>query len=59
MPAHVTVLVPFADSALLGVEMVRELRETLAAFSRFDFAIVRLARFAGRGSNPMAACTRR
>jgi hypothetical protein len=47
MPAHVTLLVPFADSTLLDIEMVRELRETLARFSPLQFAIVRLARFAG------------
>jgi hypothetical protein len=35
MPAHVTVLVPFADSALLVAGMVRELRETLVDAHRF------------------------
>src|SRR6266508_1275830 len=47
MPAHGTVLVPFADSALLVAGMLRELRETLAELSAFPFAINRLARFAG------------
>ena len=47
MPPHVTILVPFADSALLVAGMVRELRETLADFSRFRFVINGLARFEG------------
>jgi 2'-5' RNA ligase len=45
MPAHVTVLYPFADSALLVAGMVREVRETLAELPSFRFAINRLARF--------------
>jgi hypothetical protein len=47
MPAHVTILVPFADGAGLGAEVVRDLGETLADFAPFRFAITRLARFAG------------
>jgi 2'-5' RNA ligase len=47
VPAHVTILVPFADSTLLAAGMLRELRETLAEFSPFRFAINRLARFPG------------
>jgi 2'-5' RNA ligase len=46
MPAHVTVLVPFAESSLL-VGMVRELRETLAEVSPFRYTISRLDRFPG------------
>ena len=45
MPAHVTILVPFADSALLGAGLLSELRETLAEIPAFRFAINRLARF--------------
>jgi len=45
MPAHMTILYPFADSAVLAVGMVRELRETLAEIPAFRFAINRLARF--------------
>jgi 2'-5' RNA ligase len=47
LPAHVTLLVPFADSALLVAGMARELGEMLMQFSRFRFAITRLARFDG------------
>ena len=45
MPAHMTILYPFADSAVLVAGMVRELRETLAGIPAFRFAINRLARF--------------
>ena len=45
MPAHMTILYPFADSAVLVAGMVRELRETLADVPAFRFAIDRLARF--------------
>jgi hypothetical protein len=47
MPAHVTVLVPFADSALLVPGMLRELQEALAEQPSFRFTINRLARFVG------------
>ena len=47
VPAHVTILVPFADSALLVAGMMRELRETLQEFLPFRFAFHRLARFDG------------
>jgi 2'-5' RNA ligase len=47
MPAHVTILVPFADSALLSAGMVREMREALAEIPPFRFAITRLGRFVG------------
>jgi hypothetical protein len=47
MPAHITILVPFADGAGLGAEVVGDLGETLADFAPFRFAITRLARFAG------------
>jgi 2'-5' RNA ligase len=47
MPAHVTILVPFADSALLVPGLLRELQEALAEHPPFRFTIDRLARFVG------------
>ena len=53
MPAHVTVIVPFADSTVLDAGMVRDLRETLVGCSPFQFGIRRLAGFA----SPPPCCT--
>jgi 2'-5' RNA ligase len=47
MPAHVTLLYPFADSRLLVAGMVSELREELARFPPFTLRLARLARFTG------------
>jgi 2'-5' RNA ligase len=45
MPAHVTVLTPFADGARLRAGMLEELDAELRRFPRFAFLAARTARF--------------
>jgi 2'-5' RNA ligase len=47
MPAHVTLMCPFADSELLTGGMVRNLREEFSRFRSFTFSLPRLDRFDG------------
>ncbi len=47
MPAHVTLLCPFADSQRLAGGMVCELREEFSRFSSFTFSLPTLDRFDG------------
>jgi 2'-5' RNA ligase len=50
MPAHVTLVYPFADSLQLGSGMVAELGEELARFPSFTLGFRRLDRFGGSPS---------
>ena len=47
MPAHITLLYPFAPQGRQPAETAEELRELLGGFPAFEYAIPRLARFAG------------
>ena len=45
MPAHVTLIYPFADDAALGDHETGRVRAALGAFSRFDVTFRRFGRF--------------
>lgn len=47
MPAHVTLLYPFANSERLAAAIVRDLRQEVSRFSSFAFSLPRLDRFDG------------
>lgn len=47
MPAHVTLIYPFADDAQLVARQVSELRTVLSAFSPFDVRFATFGRFDG------------
>jgi 2'-5' RNA ligase len=47
MPPHVTVLYPFVGARRAGDELAAALRETLAPFAAFDFALPEVRRFPG------------
>jgi 2'-5' RNA ligase len=45
MPAHVTLLAPFARAPLLDASRLEELRAALAPFAAFELVLTRTARF--------------
>lgn len=47
MPAHITLLYPFTPQGRPPAETAEELRDLLRGFPAFEYAIRRLARFAG------------
>jgi 2'-5' RNA ligase len=46
MPAHVTLIYPFADDSHVGIPEIGRLRAALAGFSAFDVTFPRFGRFA-------------
>lgn len=47
LPPHVTVLYPFVPARRAGPDVAEALRETLAPFAAFDFALTEVRRFPG------------
>jgi 2'-5' RNA ligase len=52
MPAHVTLMVPFADGELLDVATIRDLRDELSRFPAFQVTLREFARFPGPAARP-------
>ena len=48
MPAHVTLIYPFADGGALGDRETGQVRAALSAFCQFDVTFARFGRFAAR-----------
>ena len=45
IPAHITVLYPFAPSGLIDQDLLADLRRLFASYSGFDYALTHTARF--------------